>query len=97
MVSEARVARTTGTASLLDLINAGHLHVGEELVIRRRSATPVIGSVESDGSIRIGDDTFATPSLAAKEVLGLKATNGWKRWRVTRLGDHTLADVRDAR
>ena len=91
------MARTTGTASLSDLIRGGTLQPKEKIVIRRRSASPVKGTIQPDGQIRIGTLIYATPSRAAKEALELAATDGWARWRVPRLGDRTLADIRGER
>lgn len=89
------MARTTGTSSLADLVKGGTLQVNEGIVIRRRSAPPIEGSVQADGRIRVGSEVFATPSKAAREVLGLKAANGWIRWRVPRLDDQPLASIRE--
>ena len=76
---EVDVARTIGTASLLDLIRAGTLNVGEDLVIRRRSAAPVRGTLEASGEIKVGQQAFASPSGAAKETLDVGSVDGWLR------------------
>ncbi len=91
------MARTTGTASLADLITRGVLRKGETIVIRRRSAPAIEGTVEADGSIKIGREKFATPTGAAKHALDVGSIDGWIRWRVPRLGDQTLAALREAR
>jgi hypothetical protein len=90
------MARTTGTSSLADLVKGGKLQANERIVIRRRSAPAIEGSVQADGSIRVGSRTYATPSKAAREALGLKAADGWIRWRVPRLDDQSLAAIREA-
>ncbi len=90
------MARTTGTTSLVDMISAGVLRAGETLVVRRRSALPITGVLNADGTIRIGRTSFASPSGAAKEALDVGTVDGWLRWRVPRLGDRTLADLRDS-
>lgn len=91
------MARTTGTSSLADLMKDGKLKVNERIVIRRRSAPPIEGLIQADGSIRVGSRTFATPSKAAREMLQLKAADGWIRWRVPRLDDQLLASIRKPR
>lgn len=88
------MARTTGTVSMNDLIGKGKLMAGEPLIIRRRSATPIRGTLERDGSIRVRGSVYSTPSTAARNALGLRAANGWIRWRVPRLSDRTLEELR---
>lgn len=88
------MARTTGTTSLKDLMQMKTLEIGETLVLRRRSAPPIEATLEADGRLRVGGDVYATPSTAAKRALGVRAVDGWLRWRVPRLGDRTLADLR---
>lgn len=91
------MARTTGTASLQDLIRRGVLQAGERIEIHRRSAPPIEGTLQADGNIKTGRQTFATPSAAAKHVLDVGSVDGWLRWRVPRLGNRSLAELRDAR
>jgi cytoskeletal protein CcmA (bactofilin family) len=88
-------ARTTGTVSLGDLLKRGTLQAPETLVIRRRSAPDIEGRVESDGNIRVDRAVYATPSAAAKHVLGVGSVDGWLRWRVPRLDGKTLAELRE--
>ena len=92
---KARMARTTGTASLADLVEAGRLEEGEALVLFRRSKPGINGVLQADGTIAVGSASYKTPSEAARKVLAARAADGWLRWRVPRLGDRTLADVRD--
>lgn len=89
------MARTTGTASLAELLQRGLLQEGERLVIFRRSAPPVEGVLQADGSIRVGTALSATPSRAARLALNVRTVDGWLRWRVPRLGDRALAQVRE--
>lgn len=89
------MARTTGTASLADLVQQGALSPDEKLLLPRRSKRPIIGRLTGGGTLRVGDEEFATPSAAARAVLGAKAASGWKRWHVPRLANCTLAEVRD--
>lgn len=91
------MARTTGTSSLADLVKDGKLLANEKVVIRRRSAPPIKGAIQGDGSLRVGSKSYATPSKAAREALGLKAADGWVRWRVPRLDDQSLASIREAK
>lgn len=91
------MARTTGTASLQDLIRREVLEAGEQIEIHRRSAPTIKGTLEADGSIKTGRQSFATPSAAAKHVLDVGSVDGWLRWRVPRLGNRSLAELRDAR
>jgi hypothetical protein len=89
------MARTTGTRSLGDLIKAGKLKPGEKLIVRRRSAPPIEGRLNADGSISVKGRSFTTPSSAAREALDVGSVDGWLRWRVPRLDLRTLADLRD--
>lgn len=77
-------------------MRAGTLKANEKVVIRRRSAPPVRGTLEPDGRIKIGTSSYATPSKAARVALDLKAADGWVRWRVPRLDYQTLAEIREA-
>lgn len=88
------MARTTGTASLADLIREGKLKVGEKLVMNRRSRPSIEGTLERDGTIRVGGKGYSSPSTAAKHALGVNSVDGWLRWRVPRLGQKTLNEVR---
>ncbi len=51
-------------------------------------------TLNEDGTITLSTgERFFTPSGASKHVHGREA-NGWKRWRVPRLGGQRLSDVR---
>lgn len=89
------MARTTGTTSVADLIRSGVLKSGDKLVIRRRSAPPIEAILEPDGTIKVGSTSFATPSGAAKQALDVGSVDGWLRWRVPRLSDRSLAELRE--
>lgn len=89
------MARTTGTVSLANLLERGVLRDGERLLIRRRSAAPIEGVLQADGTIKVGRTVSRSPSSAAREALGGGPVDGWLRWRVERLGDKSLADVRE--
>jgi hypothetical protein len=89
------MARTTGTTTLAELVRRGKLEDGERLVIFRRSAPPIEGVLQADGSIRVGQTVSATPSQAARLALSIRASNGWLRWRVPRLSNKALAQIRE--
>jgi len=91
------MARATGTVGLGDLLAWGVLVKGEKLVLHRRSAPDIEGVLQTDGTIRVGSKVFRSPSQAAKVALGARSVDGWLRWRVVRLGDKTLAQVREDR
>jgi len=91
------MARTTGTASVADLVKSGTLKPGERLEARRRSAPAIAASVSETGLIKVGRKEFRTPTEAAKAALNRTSVDGWLTWRVPRLDDRTLADVRDGR
>lgn len=88
------MARTTGTASLVDLLRAGVLLPGEPIEVRRRSAPSVEATVNADGQIAYAGALYSTPTGAAKDALDVGSVDGWLRWRVPRLGGKTLADLR---
>ena len=91
------MARTTGTVSLGDLLERGVLRAGEQLVIRRRSASPIEGVLQPDGTIRVGPTVSRSPSSAARKALGSGPVDGWLRWRVARLDEQSLAELRERR
>lgn len=88
------MARTTGTESLRELIADGRLNPNEKLVINRRSATPINGTLDSNGNVIVDGKQYVTPSGAAKAVLNAKSADGWIRWRVPRLSGKTLDEIR---
>jgi len=91
------VARTIGKLSISDLIDVGALIAGEQIVINRRSAKSIEGVVQADGTIKTSGKVYATPSTAAREVLDVDSVDGWLRWRIPRLNNSTLAQLRDSR
>jgi len=82
--------------SVLDLLERGILEEGEQLVIVRRSAPPVEGLLNADGTIKVGTIVCHSPSEAARRALGDRPVDGWLRWRVVRLENATLASLREA-
>lgn len=89
------MARTTGKLSVSDLVRVGVLNPGEAIVINRRSAVSIEGVVQADGTIKARGKVYGTPSSAAREVLSVGSVDGWLRWRVPRLNNSTLAELRD--
>lgn len=89
------MARTTGTVSLFNMLERGVLREGERLFVRRRSAAPVEGVLQADGSIKVGRTVARSPSSAARIALGGGPVDGWLRWRVARLGEKNLAELRE--
>ncbi len=88
----------TGVSSvrpLLELIEAGVLQEGEELEWNRPQVGQVFRLVlEGDGSLVTEDGRrFSSPSQAATQLSGT-SNNGWKVWRVPRIGNALLDDLR---
>jgi hypothetical protein len=90
------MAKNSGRASLADLVRRDVLRAGEKILIHRRSAPSIEATVTTDGRIAVGDMMFTTPTGAAKHSLDIGSVDGWIRWRVPRLDDRTLADLRDS-
>lgn len=81
--------------SVKDLLDAGLLTAGEELVTTRRGRDDR-ATVQTDGSIRVGSETYSSLSTAAKTVSGTTSEPGWEYWAVTRDGRRVaLFDVRN--
>jgi hypothetical protein len=78
------------------LLDAGLLEPGDLLIWRRPQAGVVHEAwVTAAGQIETGDGELSnSPSEAAVHLCGSQ-TNGWKAWRVTRLDDVLLSDLRD--
>lgn len=88
------MARTTGTESIRDLIADGRLKPDEKLVINRRSAAPINGTLDGHGNVIVNGKPYTTPSGAAKAALSAQSADGWIRWRVPRLDGKTLDEIR---
>lgn len=93
----ASIAKQTYGASISDLIEAGHLHADEKIEWPR----PQLGETHramltADGGIVLQDGRrFASPSSAGTAAADVATLNGWVSWRVPRLGNRTLAEIRD--
>lgn len=68
-----------------DLIDAGLLSAGEELVATRRGRAHR-AEVVGDGTIRFGNDVYRSLSTAAKTASGTSSEPGWEFWAVDRNG-----------
>jgi hypothetical protein len=75
-------------SKLIDLINAGLVTSGEELIwVRRVAKKQHLAVVNADGSISTEDGkTHRTPSGAAKHLNGNKPVDGWLAWKIKRTG-----------
>lgn len=80
---------------LVSLLRSGVLTDGERLLIRRRSAPAIEGVLQADGTIRVGPTVSRSPSEAARKALGNGPVDGWLRWRVARLDERNLAELRN--
>lgn len=81
--------------SIIDLLQAGRLSEGEELVINTRRHGRVLAHVQADGSIKLSDGSVhRSPSAAAKRAAGVGGVDGWLRWRVPRLGNIAIDELR---
>ncbi len=82
------------TTSMSDLIEAGLLRSGQELVPTRRGR-PERAVVLGSGDVQIGDQVYKTLSGAAKAVTGKIAEAGWAFWAIESDGRRvTLAELR---
>lgn len=80
---------------LVDLLKAGVLRPGDELVWKRRVAkTSHIAVVEKDGTLTTADGvSHKSPSGAAKHLNKNKPIDGWLAWK-KREGEISLAELR---
>ncbi len=85
-----------GKAALRELMEQGHLHVGEELVCvaDKSSGREESGRLEADGGIRVGDTTYSSLTAWAKAVAGGKPRDGWLYVRRAR-DNKLLQEIRD--
>jgi hypothetical protein len=98
--SRAGIARYD--VSLVDLINANWLSIGQQLFMsykpRDGERRQYIATVQANGSLQVLDKTFSSPSYAA--LYGIqnagsnrRTVNGWTSWKDFQ--DRTLADLRE--
>lgn len=81
--------------TLNDLLKAGVLRPGDELIWKRRVAkTSHIAVVEKDGTLTTADGiSHKSPSGAAKHLNKNKPIDGWLAWK-KREGEISLAELR---
>lgn len=86
--------RRRSPVRMQDLVNAGLLHDGDELVCATASGRyqDVVATVRGDGGIEIEGQPYYSPSKAAEIVTG--HPRDWKFWRLP--DGRTLDDLRDA-
>lgn len=85
--------RHYSSVKMQDLVNAGLLHDGDELISVRDQYQDVVATVHDDGKIEIEGQSYPSPSAAAKSVTG-SSYDGWTFWRLS--DGRTLDDLRDA-
>ncbi|TSA21086.1 MAG: hypothetical protein D4R69_03770 [Actinomycetales bacterium] len=75
-------------SNLIDLINAGSINAGEELIWKRRAENQGhFAVVNLDGSISTSDGIkHRTPSGAARHLNGGRPVDGWLTWKLKRTG-----------
>jgi hypothetical protein len=91
----AEEADLTAPESLADLVNAGALRIGVDLV-----GTTVFGEVVAtlvgNGRVRFGARSYATPDQAALVATGSPGVDGWNFWNVEiNSGRVSLAKLRE--
>jgi len=79
-----------------DLLDAGLLHPGDELVWERPRVGRVYRArVSENGAIELEDGRrFASPSRAGIEAAGVQALDGWHAWRVPARNNAKLDELR---
>lgn len=79
-----------------DLLDAGMLLPGEKVVFTRpRKGERHEATIEDDGTFVLSDGrTFNSPSLAAMRAADVVSYDGWVAWRVPRLDNRRLDDLR---
>ena len=82
--------------SVSDLIDAEYLIQGEPVVFNRpRLQQRYEATINGDGTFTLTDGrTFNSPSIAAMQAAQLVSYDGWYAWRVPRLGDVSLHELR---
>ncbi|MBQ5557296.1 MAG: type I restriction enzyme HsdR N-terminal domain-containing protein [Aeriscardovia sp.] len=87
--------RRRSSVKMQDLVNAGLLHDGDELICATASGQyqDVVATVRGDGKIEIEGQPYPSLSKAAEIVTG-HSRDGWTFWRLP--DGRTLDDLRDA-
>ena len=83
-------------SNLVDLMNAGLINAGEELIWKRRAEKQAHHAVVNlDGSISTSDGIkHWTPSGAARHLNGGRPVDGWLTWKLIRTGK-SLSSLRN--
>ena len=85
----------SSSATVKDLIDAGLLVVGTELVPNRAGYHDQRATVQDDGRLLVDSRSYDSPSGAARAVLK-RGINGWWFWRVGAPTGPSLKDLRAA-
>ncbi|MEE1324395.1 MAG: type I restriction enzyme HsdR N-terminal domain-containing protein [Bifidobacteriaceae bacterium] len=85
--------RRRSSVKMQDLVNAGLLRDGDELISVRGQYRDVVAMVRGDGKIEIEGQRYKSPSGAAESVTD-HSEDGWKFWELR--DGRTLDDLRDA-
>jgi hypothetical protein len=82
--------------TVADLIEAGHLNVGETIEYRRaREGVVFTASLSTEGRIRVEDGReFESLSRAAATLANVGALPGWEVWTAPARGGRRLMDLR---
>ena len=82
-------------ATIKDLIAAGHLAAGDELIWDSRvQGESHKASISGNGEIRTSDGKLhKTPSGALKHLNGHKPVDGWLAWKLAKTGE-SLSKIR---
>jgi hypothetical protein len=78
---------------MVDLINAGALHVGMRLYARPKKHKDRVVLLLADGSVEVDGVAYGSPSLAASDLTG-HPTNGWWFFLVEHTPKRSLRAVR---
>ena len=86
--------RRRSSVKMQDLVNAGLLHDGDELISVSGQYQDVVATVRGDGGIEIEGQPYYSPSKAEAIVTGRHPRDGWTFWRLP--DGRTLDDLRGA-
>jgi hypothetical protein len=84
---------TTISGTVADLLAAGLLRAGAELVLTQGGRTAT-ASVSTSGEVVVAGVSYRSPSRAAATALGMQSSNGWTTWHVGSMAGPTLAQLR---
>jgi hypothetical protein len=84
---------TTINGTIADLLAAGLLRAGAELVLSQGGRT-ASASVATSGEVVVAGVAYRSPSRAAASALGMQSSNGWTTWHVGSMAGPTLSQLR---